>query len=244
MLIPSLISIVLLVLVHLFVSRLGLSGIPRSKWLSLGGGISVTYIFLHVLPEFAEYQEMFAEHRTGFVLNFMEHHIYGFALLGLVVFYGLERAAKRGPQSHREPRDGDEEYGTRIFWIHMFSFMVYNGIIGYLLWWREDQSILGLVYYVLAMAFHFLVTDYSLCEHYRELYRRRGRWVVVAALVGGWVLGLTVEIKEIHVGMIFAFVAGGVIMNVLKEELPEERKSNIWAFLTGVLAYAVLLIAT
>ncbi|THH39429.1 hypothetical protein [Neolewinella litorea] len=244
MLVPSLISIVVLVLVHLFVSRLGLSGIPRSKWLSLGGGISVTYIFLHVLPEFAEYQEMFAEHTSDDVLNFMEHHIYGFALLGLVAFYALERAAKRSKQSHREPSEEVEEDDTSVFWIHMFSFMVYNGIIGYLLWGREDQSTMGLVYYVLAMAFHFMVTDFSLYQHYQELYRRRGRWMVVAALVGGWALGLTVEIAEIHVGMIFAFVAGGVIMNVLKEELPEERKSNIWAFLTGVVAYAVLLIAT
>lgn len=244
MFLSSLISIVVLVLVHLFVSRLGLSGIPRSKWLSLGGGISVTYIFLHVLPEFAEYQEMFTDHTSGSMLTFMEHHIYGFALLGLVAFYALERAAKRSSQSHREPAGDTEEHDTRIFWIHMFSFVVYNGIIGYLLRWREDQSTLGLVYYVSAMAFHFMVTDYSLYEHYQELYRRRGRWLVVAALVAGWILGLSVEIAEIHIGMIFAFVAGGVIMNVLKEELPEERKSNIWAFAAGVTAYAVLLFAT
>ncbi len=244
MLLPSLISIVVLVLVHLFVSRLGLSGIPRSKWLSLGGGISVTYIFLHVLPEFAEYQELFAEHTSAVVLEFMEHHIYGFALVGLVVFYALERAAKRSTQSEREPHPDQEEHDTRIFWIHMFSFMVYNGIIGYLLWGREDQTTLGLIYYVLAMAFHFMVTDYSLYAHYHDLYRRRGRWLVVAALVGGWVLGLTVAIPEIYVGMIFSFVAGGVIMNVLKEELPEERKSNLWAFVAGVVVYAVLLVGT
>ncbi|NJB86776.1 zinc transporter ZupT [Lewinella marina] len=244
MFLTSLISITVLILVHLFVSRLGLSGIPRSKWLSLGGGISVTYVFLHVLPEFAEYQEMYTEHAASPLLSFMEHHIYGFALLGLVAFYGLERAAMRSSQTEREPHNDHEEHDTRIFWIHMFSFMVYNGIIGYLLWWREDQSTLGLVYYVLAMAFHFMVTDFGLYEHYRELYRRRGRWLVVAALLGGWLLGLTVEIEEIHIGMIFAFVAGGIIMNVLKEELPEERKSNLWAFLTGVAVYAALLIAT
>jgi hypothetical protein len=40
------------------------------------------------------------------------------------------------------------------------------------------------------------------------------------------------------------FLAGGVVMNVLKEELPEERESRFWAFLLGAGLYAgVLLVA-
>jgi hypothetical protein len=43
-------------------------------------------------------------------------------------------------------------------------------------------------------------------------------------------------------GLLFSFLAGGVVLNVLKEELPEERKSNFWAFLFGVVFYAGLLL--
>lgn len=42
---------------------------------------------------------------------------------------------------------------------------------------------------------------------------------------------------------LFAFLAGGVILNVLKEELPEERESRFSAFAGGALLYAALLLA-
>ena len=39
-------------LAHLFSYKLlFLQGIPRSPWLSMAGGISVAYVFLHILPE-------------------------------------------------------------------------------------------------------------------------------------------------------------------------------------------------
>ncbi len=240
----SILSILVLVLVHLFINKLRLSHIPRSKWLSLAGGISVSYIFLHVLPEFAHYQEMVAENIQISWLAFAEHHIYGFSLIGLVVFYALERAAKKARTSQRKPGDGKESYDVKVFWIHMISFFFYNMIIGYLLLHREDDSNLGLLYYVVAMAFHFMVTDYGLYDHYRGLYQKKGRWMITAALVVGWGLGIWTEIAERYIGMIFAFLAGGVIMNVLKEELPEERKSNLWAFAAGTFAYGALVLAT
>ena len=240
----SVLSILVLVSVHLFVGYLRLSRIPRSRWLSLAGGISVTYIFLHVLPEFAEYQVVLADTERVAFFSYLEHHVYAFALLGLVVFYALERAAKRSRESDRQPDNDHRKHSVQVFWIHIGSFILYNAIIGYFLVQREDQTTLGLLYYVVAMAFHFMVTDYGLYDHYRESYRRRGRWLVVAALIGGWVLGLIGRVPEVFIGMIFAFLAGGVIMNVLKEELPEERRSNIWAFACGVVGYAVLLLIT
>ena len=42
--------------------------------------------------------------------------------------------------------------------------------------------------------------------------------------------------------MLFAFLAGGVIFKVLKEELPEERNSRYWTFAVGLAVYIVLLL--
>jgi zinc transporter ZupT len=241
MFLTTLPAILAFVAVHLFIGHLKLTTVPRSRWLSLAGGVSVTYVFLHVLPEFADYQTAF---RQEGVLGWLEHHVYNFALLGLVVFYGLERAAKRSTQSDREPHNDHREDSTSIFWVHMLSFVVYNFIIGYLLPRGEAAGGWSLVYYTVAMAFHFVVNDYGLYDHYRELYRRRGRWLVTAALAVGWVVGLVTELPEIYLAAIFSFVAGGVIMNVLKEELPEERRSSLVAFVSGVAAYALLLALT
>jgi hypothetical protein len=40
-----------------------------------------------------------------------------------------------------------------------------------------------------------------------------------------------------------AFLAGGVVLNVLKEKLPEQRESRFWAFALGPAFYTVLLLA-
>ena len=63
---------------------------------------------------------------------------------------------------------------------------------------------------------------------------------VVAA---GWVLGVLTTVPPVGVGFLFAFLAGGIVLNTLKEELPQERESRLWPFLTGAGVYAALMLA-
>jgi len=57
-------------------------------------------------------------------------------------------------------------------------------------------------------------------------------------------MGVFVVLKDTVIFLILAFLEGGVIMNVLKKELPYERKQNLWSFagFTLVLS-AIFLIA-
>ena len=91
------------------------------------------------------------------------------------------------------------------------------------------------------MGLHFLVNDYGLRHHHKRLYRI-GRWILAAAVLFGWAVGLGIEINELHVALLFAFLAGGIVLNVLKEELPAERESRFWAFAAGAAGYAALLV--
>ena len=243
MILSSLIGIVLLCLTHLLAKEFRLSGIPRSKWLSVAGGISVTYIFIRALPELKEFQEKFEESAGNefSIPGFEGVSLFVIALLGLVFFYGLENRAKKSVVSARQPDEGEETEPPGFFWIHVSSFSVYNFIIGYLLLQREDQSIKGTLIYAVAMAFHFIVTDHALEDHFRDLYRKRGRWLLIFFLLLGWIISLVWTIPEFYIGIIFSFLAGGVIMNVLKEELPRERESNFLAFFGGIFVYAVIL---
>ena len=63
----------------------------------------------------------------------------------------------------------------------------------------------------------------------------------LSAIIAGWAVGAATEISEAAITVLFAFLAGGVIFNVLKEELPE-RKSRFWAFAVGVGVYSALLL--
>ncbi|MDP9369023.1 MAG: hypothetical protein M3Q03_12215 [Chloroflexota bacterium] len=93
------------------------------------------------------------------------------------------------------------------------------------------------------MALHFVVTDFGLLKHYRRAYGSIGRWVFSAALLSSWAIGLTEEIFEAALAPLLAFLAGGVVLNLVEEELPEERESQFWAFAVAASAYAALLLA-
>jgi zinc transporter ZupT len=230
-----------LAIVHLYSGKLRfLDAIPRSRWLSMASGVSVAYVFVHLLPDLSHRQDAIAQ--TG-VLAFIEHHVYLIALLGLAVFYGLERVVRESRQrQEKSAKEGTAELG--IFWLHITSFALYNGLIGYLLLHREEPGIQSLFLFFIAMALHFVVNDYGLRQDHKHIYHNIGRWILAAAIIVGWAIGYGTEISEAAIAVLFAFLAGGIILNVLKEELPEERKSRFWAFALGAGAYAALLLAS
>lgn len=228
--------------VHVIAGRLRfLEGVPRSRWLSLAGGVSVAYVFIHILPELAAGQEE-VEAANVLGVRFVEHHVYLVALLGLAIFYGLERMARRSRGGKEDARPAAD---PQVFRLHMGSFALYNLLVGYLLLHREEETAQSLLLFGIAMALHFVVNDFGLREHFRDDYDHLGRWLLAASVLAGWLLGLALDLHEAAVAVLFAFLAGGVVLNVLKEELPEERQARFLPFAGGVVAYtAVLLLAS
>ena len=228
--------------VHLFVGKLQvLERTPRSRWLSFAGGVAVAYVFLHILPELATHAGTF-EDATGLGARLAESWVYALSLVGLVLFYGLERSlsASRGARKANEGRDRPSQ---GIFWLHIGSSALLVSLIAYLLNHREDPSFGGLLLYFAAMMLHFVTADFGTRTDHPELYDAKGRWVLVAATLGGWGLGLAINLPAIVIGCLFAFVAGGIVLLVLKEELPEERKSSFLPFLGGAVLFAGLVLA-
>ena len=233
--------------IHVLAVRLRLlDRIPRSRWLSVGGGVSVAYVFVHLLPELGEHQETFAG--AGPVASFADRHVYLLALVGFASFYGLERLAQCSRSNSNTQRSTDgpvvEPAATGgVFWLHVGSFAIYNVLIGYLLVHREAPGVASLLLFTVAMGLHFLVNDTGLRHHHRGAYDHVGRWLLALAVVAGWLLGMAVTVGTLTVGMLTAFLGGGIVLNVIKEELPAERESRFWAFAAGAAGYTVLLLA-
>ncbi|WP_153555577.1 ZIP family transporter [Roseimaritima sediminicola] len=234
--VSSFLAALALVVVHLFSSRLRfLEVIPRSRWLSIAGGVAVAYAILHLLPELQKYHEALSE--VGSRLSLPgEHVIYVLTLFGLVAFYGLEKfAAKSKGRAHSDTENAG------VFWLHIGSYSVYNALIGYLLV-REDRSLRSLLLFFVGIGLHFVVNDHGLWQHHKQTYRRFGRWMLSAAIMLGWLVGIATEIHEAITASVIAFLAGGILLNTFKEELPEERESRFWAFSLGALGYALILL--
>lgn len=171
--------------IHLWLVRLGFwSGVPRSIWLSLAGGVAVAYVFLHILPDLAALgEELSVRLRLG--ADVAKTAVFMVGLAGLTAFYGLERLVLA---RHKTTGVADTP-GDRVFWIHLSSFAAYNLLIGYLLVSRAEAGLAELLLYGFAMGTHFLTTDYGLQSHHRARYDFPGRWILAASVVAGWALG-------------------------------------------------------
>lgn len=231
----ALVAVVVLAVAHLSAPALSfIRFVPRSTLLSAFGGISVAYVFVHLLPDVAEGQDA-VRRATPTLVADIERHTWLLALLGLVVFYGLERRASRSRT--------DGEAAPGVFWVSMASFAVYNAIVGALAVGRAgDGDRLELVLFVLALGVHFVVNDLGLRHHHRHRYDRLGRPILAGAVLAGWVLGSLLEVSEVTVGVALALVSGGIVLNVIKEELPEERASRFVPFAAAAAGYAAVLL--
>lgn len=77
---------------------------------------------------------------------------------------------------------------------------------------------------------HFVTNDKGLRATHKEDYDRYGRWVLAVSITIGWIIAAFTEVNILVISVLSAFIAGGVILNVMKEELPEERESSFPAF--------------
>lgn len=230
------VAAVLLAIVHVVARRFeeALSVVPRNRWLSIGGGISVAYVFLHLLPELASAQRELEE--AGTLATAVGDELWLGALAGLVVVYGLERLSiGRG--------DRQDDDGDAATWVHLGSYALYNAIAGFLLLEQAEEGAASLALYTSAIAVHFLVNDHGLVERHGDVYRAVGRWLLAGAIVAGWLASLVGVPGEATVPLLLGFLAGGIVLNVLKEELPEQRRGRFGTFAAAAAAYAVLLLA-
>lgn len=231
------VSALLLASVHLCIRYLRfIDGVPRSRFLSFAGGVAVAYVFLHILPELSEHKQTFAQ-ELGVSERQAEAWVYLVAFIGLAAFYGIERAVKLSRKANSNDRVGAE-----LLWLHVASFTLYNMLVGYLLVHREENSVRSLMLYTVSMSLHFVTTDYGMRHDQKEQYDLAGRWMIAGAVLVGWGVGMFTSLPEIAIGFLFAFLAGGIVLNVLKEELPEERQSRFWPFALGGVFYALLLL--
>lgn len=233
----------LLAAVHVFSQLLRvLNEAPRSRFLSFAGGMSVSWVVLRTLPGISRDHGVLAEAAGSVGLSSLRSPAYLAVLASVLLYYSVERLAKRSRQQ-RSRAEGIDRTTPIVFWIHVASFALLNFLIGYALPGRAGRGVEALLLFALAMVLKFVVSDHGLYADHKEAYDRLGRWVLSLAVLAGWATGYSTELPETGAALLRAFIAGGVLFNMLKEELPAERESKAGAFVAGAGMYAGLLLA-
>ena len=211
----------------------------RRRALSIAAGVAVAYVFIDILPELAMHRLALVE-ALGHDILFAGQRIYIAALLGFILFYGLDYMVLHAGAGHHE--EGGERAMDYVFWLHVGGFCGYGWLIGYLLPERAGAGALPLVLYTVAMAFHFVLIDHQLEHEHGRAYDRVGRWLLAGSILIGCVVGATLHISELAISRLFAVVAGGVVITSAQAELPRDKDGRFGWFVFGAAAYATLLL--
>lgn len=213
----------------------------RRRFLSFAAGISVAYIFVHVLPMLQTIREIGMKSPSEFKMLFPEYSVYLWTMAGFLVFYGIETMVA-SPRQSPENCAGDD-YGSAHWlpWVHIGGFAMYTWILTYMMVWT-GKGTFALCLFAVAMGMHIFTITCNLSSHYHAMYDRRGAFLLALASFVGWVSAQALDIPRPILLDLVAFVSGGVVVNAAIAELPKEKEGRYWSFVTGAMVYTVLLL--
>lgn len=218
------IKTLVLVSVHLLAPRM-------SHWLknkdlffnAFGGGMAMSYVFIHLLPEIGEGKEHLG--------------IYTFiiSLLGFALFSFMNQLLKR----HENARLAEKHtYRLSLVEMWLYSFILIIGLP------RDfGQSHVHIMLMTFAAVLHVIHSDYELNMEYTIPFKLNGRYVLASApVLGLLVRWFLIAQTDILVHAITSVLAGSMIYSVAQKDLPTKNPFAILWFLLGILSYTGLLL--
>ncbi len=213
-----------------------LPGKGRS-FVSFSGGVAVAYVFLHMLPDLVEYNKPIGQFLLAhqWLTPFTELWIYIIALLGFLIYYGLDLLA----ENYRD----ENHHDSSVYALHLSMFGLYNFLITYTMSLRAQSSMTATLIFTIAMALHFVLTDRKFCRFHPVKFNHMGRFLLICALLVGWLCSVIFDPVNVLVSAcMLAFLSGSVLLNVFREELPAAGLANYYWFSGGSLLVAFILL--
>ncbi len=214
-----------LALVHLLTGRVRLLRHDMdSPWLSASAGVAIGYVFMYLLPKLADMKYGLAG--DGYT-DFVEKHFFFFVMLGFLVFYkvGWASGAANVP----------EHWRSAARWAHRSGFIGYSLMLGYTVTAFKNPDIVAALLATAILGFHLMGVDLHLRHARPETFDKQLRYLLAASVVVGWVFGITTDLSDTAVALWTALLAGGMLMLVLREELPGDLSRHYVPFTAAII---------
>lgn len=227
------IAVAVLCLVHIFAGWVSFAkNVWHSRFLSMSAGVSVAYVFIELMPKLGISETTLQAISTD-IIPLKERHVYLVSFFGFLFFYA----------AHRISSTGSFVQSDLAFFLNMVSYVLLNFLVGYEIVDIHDPFIKPLYLFTFALALHYFITDHSLRLKHPFIYHDIGRYILCIALFAGFIAGILTEIPQNYIIYGVAFVAGGMILNVLSFELPnEEKETGFLSFAIGGIFYSIILV--
>jgi hypothetical protein len=227
--VASALAVLVLAMIHVIFPSLEKAFAKHRKLLlPFCGGTAIGYVFLYMLPKLSDYTAYIIKNSAG-GWEFLYYRAYLFALAGLLTYLIINRLNVLNLLQARR---------TQI--IHAVGFCFYNIILGYII---SDPPRSGIMIYVLgtfALGAHFIGVDHQIRRWHDSAYDLYLRWLLSFSVLAGWGLGIFIRLPKEVLVSVTAFLTGGILINVMTEELPAESEDRLGPFLAGVIIFVLI----
>ncbi len=246
--VSALVVTLVFVVIHLSSPRIyGFSKHYKKRILSFSGGVAAAYVFLDLLPLIQRADPhlhiLFANSPLLFI--FLEKAIFGVAFLGFITFFVLEYVALNSRENESKKSEksiADTSASRNVFYVHLGLTALVSLIICYSIRFEIKSTGLGVLLYTIALSLHFFISDRSMEEHYQNFYVKYGRYTLAIMPLTGWILSVLFSEGESETYVLLAFIAGAVLFNVIKDEVPRLGTGKPVFFFVGAFLYSGLIL--
>ena len=199
------------------------------QWIPFTGGVAIGYVFLYLLPKLSDYTNSIRVDGVQGVWEILDYRVYIYGLAGFTFYYFVDQYRSHKEKDHLKPEI-----------LHGGGFFIYSMLCGYIL---ANWSRPGLIPVLLAgsiLTLHMLAVNYQVRKWNSRVFDNYFRWMFALALIIGWSVGAFLAIpKELEI-IITGILAGGIITNIMNEELPDQEPHKIRPFIAGVVLILIV----
>ena len=195
---------------------------------SIGGGIALAYVFLQLFPEIEEAHAGLGD------------RIHLVTLASLIAFDAIELRLLSAPPASAAPRSPHAR--LRVFWLHIALSWIYTALIVFVIPGEAREDALLVTVGSVAIGLHLIYKDYVLRTRHPEEYELKGRYLLALAPVVGWLAHFVVQPPEHFFDFFVAILAGFLMQNVFREELPKHEGLRLGWLVIGAAGYALLVV--
>ncbi|MDP7180567.1 MAG: hypothetical protein QF824_04830 [Candidatus Woesearchaeota archaeon] len=200
----------------------------KGEVISFTAGVSITYIFLQLLPE------------LYFGVSELDRSLFVFVLIGFSLFHLIEKYIYQN-----EPR---KKISDDLIRIHSIGLTIYYLVLGIVLVKFINKSTTDGILFFAPVFLHTIVASLSthgihgVYGHHHKSEKWSTFIQSIAALVGV-IIALTVTVTEKVSFALTGLVAGLLLYIVIRDLLPKGKKGAPLFFLLGAVIYSAIIIA-
>ncbi len=190
----------------------------KMRFISFAAGVSVSYLFLILLPEI---------YIGASSLNPL---LFFPLLFGFAVFHLVEKYIRQ--------RNGTRSYTRLHGQVHLVTSFFYSLVVGFVLINLVERDVLQGILLFVPLTFHIAIDSLpkKMTKHYLQ------KAFFSSAPFIGALLGTIVETTEFMNISLLGIVGGALLYMVVRESLPREREGHPMYFLIGMFLFVDLVL--